>query len=456
MRLDLLVRGGTVVTSSRMFRADVAVVDGQIVGVGDYSDATAGQVIDASQRLVMPGFIDVHVHPVYLDDFSTCSEIGLRGGVTTVLYMIFAPKGQSLMSVLRDQKAKAAEQSSSDFGFHACVFDVKGQIGEVADAVAMGVSSFKMFMAYGRAGWAVTDDELFMMMEELARHSALALVHAENGSVIDYLERKYAQAGLTGPEHYRPTHPEELEAEGVSTAVHLARLADCSLYLVHMSCKEVLPHLRQARASGQRVYAEACIHHLTLTDQEMPRWGAYAKVGPPLRDREDIEALWQALAEGTLQVISSDHAPKRKDLEVGKPIHEVSFGLPGLETLVPVALHEALTAGRLPLTRMVALMSENPARIFGLYPTKGALQPGSDADIVIYDPYRTVTLRAADLHSKANYTLYEGWSVLGWPEVVIRRGEVAVRSGQFLAQPGRGRFLARGAIYDRPVEVVAP
>lgn len=456
MKLDLLVRGGTVVTSRRMFRADVAVVDGQIVGVGDYSEASAREVIDASGHLVMPGFIDVHVHPVYLDDFATCSEIGLRGGVTTILYMIFAPKGQSLLSVLREQKAQALAQASADFGFHGCVFDVKGQIGEVAEAVAMGVSSFKMFMAYGRAGWAVTDDELYMMFEELAKNSALALVHAENGSVIDYLERKYAQAGLTRPEHYRPTHPEELEAEGVCTAVYLARLSGCSLYLVHISSKEALAPLRQARAEGQRVYAEVCAHHLTLTDEEMLRWGAYAKVGPPLRDREDIEALWQALAEGTLQVISSDHAPKRKDLEVDKPIHEVSFGLPGLETLVPVVLDEAMAFGRLPLTRVVALMSENPARIFGLYPTKGALQPGSDADLVIYDPRRSVALRATDLHSKANYTLYEGRQVLGWPEVVIRRGEVAVRSGQFLGRPGQGRFLARGAIYEAPVEVVGP
>jgi dihydropyrimidinase len=456
LNLDLLVRGGTVVTSSSMLRADLAVVDGQIVGLGDYAEATAREIIDASGRLVMPGFLDVHVHPVYLDDFSTCSEIGLRGGVTTILYMIFAPKGHSLVSVLKEQKAQALAQASADFGFHGCVFDVKGQIGEVAEAVALGVSSFKMFMAYGRAGWAVTDDELFMMFEELAKNSALALVHAENGSVIDYLERKFAQAGLTGPQHYRPTHPEELEAEGVCTAILLAKLANCSLYLVHMSSREALVPIRQARASGQRVYAEACVHHLTLTDEEMARWGAYAKVGPPLRDQDDIEALWQGLADGTLQVISSDHAPKRKDLEVAKPIHEVSFGLPGLETLVPVALDEAVTHGRLPLTRMVALMSENPARIFGLYPTKGTLQPGSDADIVVYDPYRSLTIRGDDLHSKAHYTLYEGRKVLGWPEVVIRRGEVVVRDGQFLGRPGQGRFLARGAIYDAPVETADP
>lgn len=441
------------VTSAGMSCADVAVVDGEVVGVGDYSDAPAGQVVEAVGRFVMPGFIDVHVHPVYLDDFATCSEIGLRGGVTTVLYMIFAPKGQSLISVLREQRALAAAQSASDFGFHGCVFDVPRQITEVSEAVAMGVSSFKMFMAYGRVGWAVSDDHLFMMFEVLAKNNALALVHAENGSVVDYLERKYAQEGLVGPEHYRPTHPEEVEAEGVCTAIHLAKLAGCSLYLVHMSCRESLAPIRAAKASGQRVYAEACAHHLTLTDSEMLRWGAYAKVGPPLRDREDVEALWGALADGTLDVISSDHAPKNKGIEVGKPIHEVSFGLPGLETLVPVTFDEAMGRGRLPLTRLVALLSENPARIFGLYPTKGTLQPGSDADIVVYNPHHRWTIRASDLHSKAGYTLYEGRTVLGWPEIVISRGEVVVKDGQLQAKQGRGRFLARGAIYDTAVQL---
>ena len=438
--MDLLLKDGTVITSRGHERVDVGIKDEVISSLApDLPANEAEQVIDVSGKLLLPGVIDVHVHPVYTDDIEGCSRVAAYGGTTTLLHFAYARQGQSLYEETEKMLADGRANSRLDFGLHAGMFDAPRHVPEIPHTMELGVRTFKFFMPYIKQGWTTDDYQFLKAMDMLADSGGMAMVHAENGGGVDYLEDKY----LTGPdasaELFNLTRPAALEEEATFRALRLAEVANCPLYIVHVTTARSLPHIKAARQAGQIVYAETCAHYLTLTKEIIKTHGALAKVGPPIRTEEDRLALWQAMRDNTLQVVSSDHAAKIKDPD--SDFLEQGFGSPQLETLFPLTYDEGINKGRISLVRLTQILSENPARIFGLYPKKGTIAIGSDADILVLDPNREFTITPENQHSNVGYTLYGGRTILGWPELTLQRGHPVLQDGEIVAQPGEGQFL---------------
>ena len=435
---DLLVRGGRAVSGGGVIRADVAVSEGVIAAIGPDLDVTAERTIDASDRYVLPGILDVHAHPVYLDDLHGLSVTAAHGGVTTLIHYAYAKPGDGLLETIRRFREEGESGSVLDFALHGGLFDPKNQSHEIPGAIGEGVTSFKMFMTYAKLGWMTDDYQLMRTFDIIARAGGMGMVHAENGLATDYLEDRILEEGRDPKEAFVETRPAILEAEAIHRAIAIARVAGCPLYIPHMTTALGIDVVAAARANGQRVYAETCPQYLTLTHDDLLRLGPLLKIGPPLRDETDRLALWLALAEGAIDTIASDHAPKEKRIDddfFGAP-----YGSPQVETMLPLVYDEATRNERIELPRLVRTLCENPARIFGLYPKKGTLQPGSDADLVIFDPNAEWTIEHANQHSQALYTAYEGRPCIGKPVTSIQRGAVVVEEGELLARPGRGRF----------------
>jgi len=437
---DLLLTGGVVVTGAGMHRADVGVRGEQIAAVGrDLAADSANEIVDVSGRYVFPGVIDVHVHPVYLDSVEDCSRIAAYGGTTTLLHYAYARTGESLIENVTKMKEDGSAHSLLDFGLHGGLFEAARQLQEIPQVFKMGVSGFKFFMPYIKEGWTTDDYHLMKGMDMLAELGGMAMVHAENGGAVDYLEDKY----LTGPDasaqYFVATHPAAMEEEAIFRAIRMAEVTGCSLYIPHNTTFRALRHIREAREAGLHVYGETCPQYLTLTEDIIEKRGALAKIGPPIRTAQDRAALWDGLAGGTIQVVATDHAPKAKDVD-GDFLKQ-PFGSPQIETLLPLVYDGGVNAGYISPVRVAQVLSENPARIFGLYPHKGTIAVGSDADLVVFDPNRAFTIRADNQHSNAGYTLYEGRTVLGWPEMSFQRGRRVLWEGEIVAQPGSGRFL---------------
>ena len=303
---------------------------------------------------------------------------------------------------------------------------------------------FKFFLTYLKQGWYTDDYQLIKGMDILAERGGMAMVHAENGGAIDYLEDKYlkgtraARPGASA-RYFNASRPAALEEEAVFRSIRLAEIVDCPLYIAHVTSARAVDLIRREQAAGRKVFAETCPQYLTLTQEIIEVRGALAKIGPPIRTAADRDAIWAGLGDGTLQVVSSDHAAKAKD--VNGDFLEQGFGSPQMETLLPLVYDGGVNRGRISLVRLVQVLCENPARIFGLYPRKGTLAIGSDADLVVFDPCREFTIRSENQHSKAGYTLYEGRKVLGWPEMSFQRGQRVLWQGQVVAAPGRAHFL---------------
>ncbi len=437
---DLLLANGLVVTNGQMTRADVAVRGETIAAVGpDLPREGAAQIIDATGKLIFPGIIDVHVHPVYLDDVEASSRVAAYGGTTTVLHFAYGRTGESLLQKVEEMLADATARSVLDFGLHGGMFDAPRQVPEIPQVMKLGVRTFKFFLTYLKQGWYTDDYQLIKAMDILAENGGMAMVHCENGGAIDYLEDKYLKGPNASASLFNASRPAALEEEGVFRAIRLAEVVGCPLYIPHVTTRRVLRHLVDARLDGLTVYGETCPQYLNLTQAILDTRGALAKIGPPIRSEEDRLALWDALRDGTLSVVASDHAPKAKDVH-GDFLAQ-GFGSPQIETLLPMTYQGGVNEGHIGVVRLAHVLSENPARIFGLYPAKGAIAPGSDADLVVFDPNREFTIRTENQHSNVGYTLYEGRTVLGWPELTFQRGKPVLRDGEVVAQPGQGRFL---------------
>ena len=437
---DLVIRGGLVVTGAGTARADVGVSGTKIAAVEkDLPTEGARQVIDASGKYVFPGIIDVHVHPVYLDDVAHCSRVAAYGGTTTLLHFAYARTGDSLVQKVEEMLADATARSLLDFGLHGGMFEAPRQVPEIPQVMELGVRTFKFFLTYLKQGWYTDDYQFIKALDMLAERGGLALVHAENGGGIDYLEDKYLKGPQASAANFNISRPAALEEEAVFRAIRLAEVAGCPLYIPHVTAARALRPIRQAQADGLPVFAETCPQYLTLTQEIITARGALAKIGPPIRTAEDRAALWEALADDTLQVVASDHAPKEKD--VHGDFIEQPFGSPQIETLLTLTYDGGVNRGRISPVRLVQALCENPARIFGLYPRKGTITVGADADLVIFDPTREGTLQADNQHSKAGYTLYEGHAVLGWPERSFQRGRAVLQDGEIVAEPGHAEFL---------------
>ena len=439
-QFDLLLVGGTVVTGEGMRRADVGVRGETIAAVEPNlgRDAVSAEVVDVTGRYVFPGVIDAHVHPVYEDSVEDCSRVAAYGGTTTLIHYAYARTGDNLLQKVEEMLADGQSNSLLDFGLHGGMFEAPKQLQDVPKVFEMGIRTFKFFMPYIKQGWTTDDYHLIKAMDMLAGLGGMAMVHAENGGAIDYMEDKY----LTGPDaakYFNVTRPAAMEEEAVFRAIRMAEVMECPLYIAHNTTARALRHIREAQDAGMPVYAETCPQYLTLTKDIIEERGALAKIGPPIRTAADRAALWGGLADGTIQTVASDHAPKIKDVD--GDFLEQPFGSPQIETVLPLTYDGGVNRGHISVVRLVQVLCENPARIFGLYPKKGTVAVGSDADLVVFDPTREFAIRADNQHSNAGYTLYEGRNLLGWPEMSFQRGRRVLWRGEVVAEPGGGRFL---------------
>ena len=454
--VDVVVRGGQVVTASDVFEAAVAVKGDKIVALGPEALLPpAARVIDAAGKYVLPGLIDCHLHvgPEY-DDWTTAPLAAARTGLTTLVPFVVSEEGETLPKAFLRLREEAEARSVLDFGFHFILDHEPRILDGIADAFRLGVTSFKLFMTYKKRGKRMVSDEFIAKtMERLAALGGICQLHCENGDVLCYLEDKAIAEGRTAPTDFPPTCPDWTEEEAINRAVLIARLTGCPVYVVHLSTKVGLERIKRAQAEGQKVWTETCPQYLLLTDKEMERWGPFAKIGPPLRPAEgpDRAALWEGSAAGAIATVASDHAPRvpaakepgRTNIFVdpeGKPI---PFGAPSLETLVPLAYSEGVVKRGLPITWLARVLAENPARIFGLYPKKGVIRPGADADLTIWDPNPEWTIQQSHHLSVAGFTPYEGWAVRGRAWMTLVRGQVVLTPrGELEQKPGYGRYLA--------------
>jgi dihydropyrimidinase len=452
-----LIRGGTVVTAGDTVQADV-LVDGETVSaIGRGLEVTADRVIDASDRYVMPGGIDAHTHmdmpfggTFSADDFGSGTAAAAWGGTTTIVDFAIQDFGESLQAGFERWMAKAAGKAHVDYGFHMIIREVNDQTLAGMDAlIGEGVTSFKLFMAYPGV-FMLDDASIFRAMQRTSDNGGLIMMHAENGGAIDVLVRRYLDEGRTEPINHALTRPAAMEGEATHRAVALARLAGVAVYIVHLSSRDALSAVVEARDRGAAAFAETCPQYLFLSQDDLSRpgfEGAKYVCSPPLRPRDHQEDLWNGLVKDDLQIVSTDHCPfDYKDQKVlGRgDFSKIPNGLPGVEDRYTVLFDGGVTARRISLNRFVELVATAPARMFGLYPRKGTIAPGSDADIVVFDPAAERVLSASTHHMRVDYSCFEGMRVRGRPEVVMQRGEVLVAGGQFHGRPGQGRFLKRG------------
>jgi dihydropyrimidinase len=460
--MRILIRNGTVVTATGVSEADV-LVDGERIaalaardsGLADTWAPTADRVIDAAGRYVLPGGIDAHTHmempfggSFSADTFETGTTAAAWGGTTTIIDFAVQAKGASPLSTLDKWHGKADGNCAVDYGFHLIVSDVNDTtLKEMESCIDAGVNSFKMFMAYPGVFYA-TDGEILLAMQQAAATGGLVMMHAENGIAIDQLVAQALAAGRTDPVQHGLTRPPELEGEATSRAITLARVTGAPLYIVHLSAAQALAAVTEARDTGQNVFAETCPQYLYLSIEDLAKpdfEGAKYVASPPLRPREHQPSLWRGLRTNDLSVVSTDHCPfcfaEQKELGRGD-FAKIPNGMPGVEHRMDL-LHQGVVAGELSLARWVEVASTTPARMFGLYPRKGTLAPGSDADIVVYDPTARQTLSAATHHMNVDYSAYEGMEITGGVETVLSRGRIVVEAGAFHGSAGHGRFLKR-------------
>ncbi|HEY3228999.1 MAG TPA: dihydropyrimidinase [Roseiflexaceae bacterium] len=456
-----LIKGGTVVSASDTYPADVLIEDEKIVAVG--SGLAGDTTIDAGGQYVIPGGIDVHTHldmpfggTVSSDDFFTGHQAAAFGGTTMHIDFAIQPKGATLRETLDMWLARAEGKAAVDYGFHIAITDLPDNImDEIQKCPDYGVTSLKLFMAY-KGALMVDDATLFRAMEQAAKHRLLICVHAENGDAIDILVKQAIAAGNLEPKYHALTRPPELEAEATNRAIRLAEVAGAPLYVVHLTNYGALEAVRLARGRGKPIYAETCVQYFFFTKDDLARpgfEGAKWVCSPPYREKSDQVALWQGVADNSLQVISTDHCPfwleggkdgRTPGKELGKgDFSKIPNGCPGIEDRMMVLYTHGVRGGKFSLNRWIELCCTNPAKLFGMYPQKGVIAPGSDADIVVWDPDKSYTITAAKQHQRTDYNLYEGMEVTGVPRIVLSRGRVLVQDGQWKGEQGAGRFVKR-------------
>src|SRR5713101_876754 len=446
MRFDTVIRNGTVVTATDTSNTDVGIIGDRISAIGaGLPVENAGRVIDAAKHLVIPGGIDVHTHldmpfggTTSADDFETGTIAAAFGGTTTLIDFAIQYKGQSLRQAFDTWMKKAESKAVTDYAFHCIITDLgAAQLEEMGQLVREGVSSFKLFMAYPGV-FMLDDATIFRAMSQAAKHGGLICMHAENGGAIDVLVQRALAEGKRAPKYHALTRPTTAEAEATGRAIALAEMAGAPVYIVHLSCNEALEKVREARDRGLPAYAETCPQYLylSLENFDVPGFeGAKYVFTPPLREKWHQEKLWQGLAQDTLQVVSTDHCPFcfKEQKELGKDdFTKIPNGGPGIEHRLSLIYTGGVHGKRFSPNRFVELVSAPPAKLFGLYPRKGTLAVGSDADIVIFDPNHEEVISAKTHHMRVDYSMFEGIRIKGAPKTVFSRGRPVIDAGQFL------------------------
>ena len=467
--MSVLIKGGRVVTAADDYVADVYVDGERISLIGESLDVPADRVVDAAGKYVLPGCVDPHTHldmpfggTVTIDDFESGHTAAAFGGTTCHVDFVIQPQGATFAEALEQWHAKREGKAIIDNGFHMAVTDLHegGTVEELATLPDQGITSYKLFMAY-KGAIMVDDETLFRTMQVASETGALVMVHAENGDAIDVLVKEALARGETEPRYHALTRPPETEGEATNRAIQLARVAGCNLYVVHVSCREAVEPIALAREKGWDVWGETCTQYFFVDYSFLERpdfEGAKYVYTPPPRPKENQEVLWNAVRTDVLSVVSTDHCAFTwsEQKAMGRDdFSKIPNGGPGLENRLQMIHTFGVREGRITLNRMVELLATNPAKLFGLYPRKGTLAVGSDADLVVFDPEKQVTITAATQQSKSDYNLFEGTQVTGSPEVVLVRGTVVVENGALQVQPGHGQFVKRVRVGEE-LKPVAP
>jgi dihydropyrimidinase len=468
--MKTLIKNGTLVTAAESFIADLLIEDGKIALIGADLPADGAQVVEASGKYVLPGAIDVHTHlelpfggTVSSDDFYSGHKAAAFGGTTFHIDFVIQARGERLHHAVERWRQKSDDKAVLDFGYHMAIADLTDEVlDEIPQMGQEGIPSLKLFMAYKNI-LQVDDLTLFKTLMKAAEAGMLVMVHAENGDAIEVLVKKALAEGHTTPEWHALTRPDWCEGEATHRAVSLAAMAGAPLYVVHVTCAKAANAIASGRAQGVKVMGETCVQYFHFTVDDLRREdGAKWVCSPPVRTHADGAALWDAVRNNTLQHISTDHCPFLFDgtkpmMYEGKPFQiagkelgakdfsKIPNGLPVIGDRMPILWSYGVGQGHITLNKLVELCCTNPARIFGLYPKKGTLMVGADADVVIWDPNKKKTWGVAASHQRTDYNLYEGWQVTGLPERVYRRGELLVEGDAWHGKPGTGRWVPRAS-----------
>lgn len=454
-----LITGGTVVTASETLQADVLVEDERVAAIALDLDVPVDRTIDATDRYVIPGGVDVHTHfdlpfggSFCSDDFGTGTRAAAFGGTTTCVDFALQDYGESLRQGL-DRWFEKGQKAQTDFGLHMIVREVNDQVlKEMDQLVGEGITSFKLFMAYPGV-FMLDDAAIFRAMQRAADSGALIMMHAENGGPIDVLVRQHLAEGKTDPVYHGLTRPAAMEGEAVHRVFKMAELAGAPAYIVHLSSRDALDAVQEARDRGVAAFAETCPQYLYLSLDDLARpgfEGAKFVCSPPLRSKDHQDELWKGLAQGDLQIVATDHAPFnfKGQKDMGRDsFADIPNGLPSVEDRVTL-IFQRVRSGQLSPSRWVELVATNPAKMFGLFPRKGTIAPGFDADIVVFDPNRERVISAKNHHMNVDYSCYEGMTVWGVPEVVMQRGNVLVENDEWFGTEGGGSFVPRSRFQE--------
>ena len=455
---DLVIRNGTVATASDLYSCDIGIADGRLTALAESLPA-GNKEIDAKDKIITPGGVDSHCHmeqPMpegirMADDFASGTLSAACGGTTTVIPFAAQEKGKSLKSAVEDYHQKAAGNAHIDYAFHLIVTDPTEEVlhDELPQLIREGCSSFKIYMTYDDL--KLSDEQILDVLSVAREEKALAMIHAENSDCISWLTKRLLSAGKTGPRYHADARPLLVEREATHRAIALSELVDVPILIVHVSGSDAIEQIRWGRQQGLNIYAETCPQYLFLTAEDLGLdgyEGAKCVCSPPPRDKRNQEIVWANLRNGLFTVFSSDHAPFSYEDPRGKKLggRQVDFpyipnGIPGIETRLPLLFSEGVGKGRINIHQFVALTSTNPAKLYGLYPRKGSIAIGADADLVVWDSDRELTISNDMLHHNVDYTPYEGFKLKGWPDQVVSRGEIVYDKAKVFSNKGRGQFL---------------